>query len=365
MVAVSTVALAQQTQTALDEQLRSGANVTVSSDETIDGDLYASGGQVRVDGTVNGDLVVAGGQIDVTGDVTGDLLAAGGTITVAGAVDGDARMAGGQIRIDGVIGEDLAVTSGQLVIGAGGLIGDNLLFSTGQTTFGGTVDGSVRGTAGSYESTGTVAGSESVTIPQPEQPTLADRVLSWVRRYIGLLLVGALLLALLPRIARGAAIEARERPVPSLGVGLLGIVGFVAVLIGVILATVVLAIPLGLLRLGGLVAAVALGGALTGTTVVYIFTILVGFVAQAVVALAFGRLLLQPGGEASIGMDIARLALGLLILVLLFAIPLLGGFLQFLAVLLGLGALLLLAWRMFRRPVPAAPPPAPVEQPVA
>jgi cytoskeletal protein CcmA (bactofilin family) len=179
MVAVSTVALAQQTQTALDEQLRSGANVTVSSDETIDGDLYASGGQVRVDGMVNGDLVVAGGQIDVTGDVTGDLLAAGGTITVAGAVDGDARMAGGQIRIDGVIGEDLAVTSGQLVIGAGGLIGDNLLFSTGQTTFGGTVDGSVRGLGRCSCWPGACSGDR---FPQPRPPRQSSN--PWLDRRV-------------------------------------------------------------------------------------------------------------------------------------------------------------------------------------
>ncbi|MPZ89319.1 MAG: hypothetical protein GEU81_14875 [Nitriliruptorales bacterium] len=363
-LAVSGVALAQQDQAGIDDRLRTGGDVTVASGETVDGDFYAAGGQVRIAGTVDGDLVVAGGQVDITGEVTGDLLAGAGTVSVSGTVGGDARMAVGQAMVDGDVGEDLVVTSGQLALGSSGTVGDDLLFSTGQTAVSGRVDGGVRGTTGSYEATGTIAGSEAVTVPEPREPTAADQALSWVRRYAGLLLVGALLLALLPRLLRGGAAEVRNRPLPSLGVGVLGVAGFVAALIGITLVTVLLAIVLGLLGFGQVVAAVVFGGLLTGSAVTYAFFLAVLFLAQAAVAIALGRLILRFGREASTGMDIARLALGLLILVLLFAIPRFGRLVEVLAVLWGLGALLLLAWRA-RRPRTEAPVArGPVEQPL-
>ena len=43
---------------------------------TINGDLYASAGQVVVDGTVNGDILVAGGRVSLSGSVSQDVWAA-------------------------------------------------------------------------------------------------------------------------------------------------------------------------------------------------------------------------------------------------------------------------------------------------
>ena len=51
---------------------------------------------------------------------------------------------------------------------------------------------------------------------------MADRVLGGLRRYVSILAIGVLLLWLLPRIFRGAAGTARERPLVSLGVGFRG-----------------------------------------------------------------------------------------------------------------------------------------------
>jgi hypothetical protein len=68
----------------------------------------------------------------------------------------------------------------------------------------------------------------------------------------------------------------------------------------------------------------------------------VAFAAQATVGLALGRLLLRGAGPSFRG-GLGALALGVLVVVLVAAIPLAGGFLEVLVVLLGLGALLLMA----------------------
>jgi hypothetical protein len=76
------------------------------------------------------------------------------------------------------------------------------------------------------------------------------------------------------------------------------------------------------------------------------------FAAPATVGLALGRLLLRTGGR-SFGSWLGALALGVLVVVLVASIPVAGGFLEALVVLLGLGALLLTA--RARRPQVAQP----------
>lgn len=106
----------------------------------------------------------------------------------------------------------------------------------------GAVAGSVLGSTGSYTEAGSVSGSERVNLAEPDEvqePTVADRVLGGLRRYVSILAIGVLLLWLLPRIFRGAAGTARERPLVSLGVGFLGFIGVIVALMLLILITVV------------------------------------------------------------------------------------------------------------------------------
>jgi hypothetical protein len=60
------------------------------------------------------------------------------------------------------------------------------------------------------------------------------------------------------------------------------------------------------------------------------------------VGLALGRLLLRGDGRSFLG-RLGALALGVLVVVLVAAIPVAGGWLEALLILLGLGALLLIA----------------------
>jgi cytoskeletal protein CcmA (bactofilin family) len=342
-VALATLpATAAAQQSELGGKVRSGQEVTVPAEETVQGDLIASAGRVRIDGRVDGDLVASGGEVIVDGTVTGDVLAAAGSTTISGEVGGDVRAGTGQARVEGRIGEDLVLGAGQATVASGAQIGGDLIVGAGQLRLDGAVTGSVLGAAGDYTRTGTVGGSEQVRVGQPEQePTLADRGLDLLRRYVSILVVGLLLLWLLPRAFRGAADAVRGRPLVSLGVGILGFIGVIVLLVLVILVTVLVAIGLGLLGLGPLVGASVYGGILLAAIIVFLLFLVVAFGAQATVGLGLGRLLFR-GPRHSFLKAFVALVIGVVVVVLLSAIPVAGGWLEALLVLLGLGALLLL-----------------------
>jgi cytoskeletal protein CcmA (bactofilin family) len=321
--------------------------VTVAAGETVQGDLVASGGTVRIDGRVDGDLVASGGQVTVAGTVTGDVLVGAGSATISGEVGGDLRAGTGQARIEGRVGEDVLLGAGQATVERGAQIGGDLIFGTGRMVMDGAVAGSILGSAGDYTRGGSVGGSEKVSVQQPEEerePTLTDRALDALRRYVSILVVGLLLLWLLPRVVRGAAAAVRGRPLASFGVGILGVIGVVVLLVLVILVTVLVAIALGLLGLGSLTGTIIFAGILLAAIIVFLFLLAVAFGAQATVGLALGRLLFRGEGRSFLG-GLGALAFGVLVVVLLAAIPVAGGWLEALLVLLGLGALVLMVVR--------------------
>jgi hypothetical protein len=344
-------AAAPAQQSELGGKVRSGREVVIPAGETVQGDLIASGGSVRIDGRVDGDLVASAGQVTVAGTVTGDVLAGAGSTTVSGEVGGDLRAGTGQARIEGRVGEDVALGAGQATVASGAQIGGDLVFGAGRMQMDGAVAGSVLGSATNYTRGGSVGGSERVNLDQAEEeqePTLADRIVDALRRYVSILVVGVLLLWLLPRMLRGAADTVRGRPLVSFGVGLLGFIAVVLALGLLVLVTVLVAVVLALLGLGSLTGLTVFAGLLVAAVVVFLLFLAMAFAAQATVGLALGRLLVR-GADRSFPSRLGALALGVLVVVLVAAIPVVGGWLEVLLVLLGLGALLLLARPSRRR----------------
>lgn len=348
-------AFATAQQPGLHQKFRSGGTITVSAGETVPHDLYIWGGTVRIDGRIEGDLFVAGGTVNVTGPVAGDLFAAGGEVTISGTIAGDLRVAGGTVTVSGPVSEDLLAGAGQFTLSSTARVGQDLIFGTGQTTLNGTVGGGVLGSTGNYIKGGSIAGREEVHVQQPPEerrPNLGQRFLDQVRRYLTIVLFGALLLWLAPRATQSAATLARERPLPSFGVGILTVVGLVIVLIALLLAAIIVAIPLGILGFGRLVLTALLGALLSGSVLIFIFLLAVFFVANAIVGLTIGRLLLGRTGIARSERGWEALLAGVLLIVILTAIPVIGGILNVISVLLGLGALALAGqrWRQARPP---------------
>lgn len=380
---------------------------------TINGDLMAAGETVLITGKVSGDLWAAGSSVTVDGQVGDDLFAAAAAVTLgpnasiaddafggaasvesksgsqvggmfligasqallSGSVTEDLLSGTNRLRLEGTIGGDAKVAVGD----------KNSAFSPASMNFGangpampsvpaGLTFGPEAAVTGSLEYTSpeaySVPGSVSTQVqhqlpPVDEQVSqeisrqdgVTSSLLDNVRRMIALLVVGLLVARLAPYWITGPASRLQARPLPSMGAGLLSLAAFPA-LLGVTLALIIaVAVLFGALTLGGLLGSTLAVGLSGLSLAAVIFFVALGYLPQAIVAYLGGRWILQRMRPASADSLYASLAVGLVVLSLLIAIPFLGGLVQFLAVLGGLGAIALL---ILDRRQPQAPQPAPL-----
>jgi hypothetical protein len=364
------VVLAQGGQ--LGGKVYTGGDITIPASETIDHDIYAFGGTVVVNGKVNGDVVAAGGNVDLNGPVTGDVLAAGGRVNVTGAVSGDVRAAGGQVTVGGDVTEDVLVTGGQVTMS--GRVGQDLIASGSQFTLSGAVTGGAVGSVGTYTKSGSVAGTDSITVTGDQSAAFArapaNPVLDAIRHFLVVLLVAALALWLAPQAMRATEAWVRERSLPALGWGLAAFVGYFVLIIVLVVVMIVLAILFAVLGFGSLLGIDIFGGLVLIAAITLAFIVVAAFVADAIVGLALARLVVARSGRAAPASEswlqgpdrwanLGWLAVGIGIIVVLTSLPIVGGFVKLVVVLLAFGAIWL-AWRQ-RRAGPGLTPAAPPE----
>lgn len=322
-------------------ETRSGGSVVVGEGETVDEDLTAFAGNVVVRGTVNGDLTVFAGNVVVTGTVTGDVEATGGNVRVNGdvgggltgaagtltvgpeaAIDGDVQFGAGTAVVRGEIAGDAAIGADDLTVGPTAAIGGDLEYDAG--SFDRSPDARIGGAVTRNEDLG-----QGEFAPVPAVP-------NWIGALYGFLvnlLFGALLLLVLPGFSGDVARRAIDRPLYMGGYGLLVLIAVPILL--VLFAITIVGIPITLL------------GALLFALAVWIAYLYGAFAVGAwLVSLADSR---NPW---------LALVVGLLVVALVGLVPFLGGLVQFLVSLLGLGALaaaLRAAWRGRRGTSPRVP----------
>jgi hypothetical protein len=145
-----------------------------------------------------------------------------------------------------------------------------------------------------------------------------------------------------------------SRPLSSLAWGLVAFVALVVAMILILILTIALAVMFGYLTLGGLAAMIVGLGMLVNVTLVVSSIAYLSFVAQVVIAYMAGRWLLQKVQPAWAERPVVPLAVGLIVYVILRAVPGLGTLVGWLVVLLALGAL----WDWGRKIVQGSPPPS-------
>jgi cytoskeletal protein CcmA (bactofilin family) len=345
------------------DKLRSGQTVTIPAGETVASDLYVFAGTIRVEGSVDGDLVALGGTIDIPGSVTGDVLAAGGNVSITGTVGGDARVSGGAVSVGGTVTEDLAAAGGQVSVNPSATIGEDMFASAGRLTVDGTVSGDLTASTGTYDKAGTVGGTEDVVIttdrsepsapvsPTPEQ-TVTSRAIDAIQHFLVVLLVGGVLLWLAPQAYAATKDTIQRRPIPAAGWGLLGLIGYVLVLMAIVIAMIVFAVLFGLVGFDDLVGLDILGGIVAMLGVTLGFVVVCAYLADAIVGAAVAGLLMR--GQASVRRtrEFGVLTVGAAGVVVLSAIPVIGPWVKLVVVVLGLGAVLLAWWSARRPPQP-------------
>lgn len=335
---------------ALALELRSDGTVTIPQGQVINDDLVVSGGTIMMQGEVTGDLVVAGGTVDVSGPVRGDLIAAGGTIRVMQPVGGSMYVAGGTVTISSTIGRNALVAGGTTQFAQASRVARDLVVSGGTVTVAGAVTRDVKAYGGNVTvaDTATIgrnllvrAGTPNVAagatvggqrIVQRTQEREHGRrgwfgaMLVWrILMGIALFIAGLLFTLIAPVLTEQTVGMTRAHPWASLLTGLIILI-VVPIAVFILLLTVI-GIPLALILLG-----------------LYWFA---SFIAPIFLAIYLGRLILRRHREGFI----LPLLVGVAIYTLVRLIPFLGGLVNFVVLLFGLGALFLAIQARTARPM--------------
>lgn len=385
-----------------DNLYATGGSVVI--DGTIRGNLVAAAGQVTINGTVEGNVyvgsqslvingkvddVVAGAQAFQLGpnaSVSGSIVYFGYSLeTLQGSsIQNDILFYGSQALLAGQVGRDLkggmagfelrgsVGRNVDLVVGSRNasstpfMSGGSMPSSITMPSVGGGVriaDGAQIGSRLDYSAPeqGDISSGARVTGPtnwtriEPQDnrgfngvnwfTTPGFSLLSEIQRFLTLLLIGLLLVWVFPRWMDRMAEPVQARPLPTLGWGFVALCLFILVVILVPIVAILLAILFGLATLGGLAWMTGIVGILGEIGIVVGFIVFVSYIAHAVVGYVLGKWLLARVQPSLAQGRVLPLVVGLLILVILTAIPIIGGLIGFAAVLLGLGAL----WRQFRR----------------
>jgi len=393
----------------IDDDLYVGAG-TFTLDGTVKGDLIAFGGTITINGTVEGDLLTAGQAVIINGVVEDDVRASGAALTVspgatigddlvggayslemaqgsqvegdllfggfqallAGDVAGDVKVAANSVAITGSIGGDVDAEVGEAGEGPpfspfmfmpgmpqvptvpGGLtVGPNASVG-GKLSYSGPVEIETPAGIDAEYTAPIVAPGEEVE----KAPSIGQRVLNWVldfiRSFISLLIVGLLVVWLAPKCVKQFVDVLAEKPLPSLGWGVVGIFAIPIALLIVVGFSAALAVIFGLLTVGDLSATSILIGLYLAFSIFLVAYLMAVWGAKIIVSVWLGRLIAQRSSTSLEQSRIWSFLIGMVIVVLLTSIPFIGGLLGFAITLLGLGALGLWLWQSYKSETTAA-----------
>ncbi|MDO8576009.1 MAG: hypothetical protein Q7R90_01710 [bacterium] len=350
-------------------ELRIGESPSFSSSETVQKDLYLAGGNVTSSGKVTGDLGIGGGNILVNGPVSQDLFVGGGSITIVADVGDDLRVAGGNIILSGKVGNDLVAAGGQTSISGGGVGGDvlwaggmlrvdapvggNMQLAGGEVVINSRVRGNV-----SFKGQKLILGKDAVIdgnldySAQKEATMEAGAVVKGKTNFeqlknvvpktsgkgiiaiLSLLFLGKFLSLLVFALAFGlffrryAALlvdNAVAQPLLETGRGL--IILIVLPVVSIMLLVTLIGVPLGILGLIGFAALLLVASPLAA--------IIVGSVVH--------KWMFKPAEYQIVWQTIL---LGVAVYTLLGLIPVLGGIVKFVLILLAIGSMMKIKWDM-------------------
>ena len=312
------------TQPVAGDLLAAGREIIVA--DKVGGDAAAAGGSVRLDGTISDNTYAAGGQVYVNGTIARNARLAGGTVEIypSSRIEGGASIAAAQIRMNGSLGGYLQATGGNIYIN--GPVGGDVEAMGGQIELGpnARINGKLR-----YRSRSELKQDPGAQVlggieQLPFQGRMARRagrgflwglLLFWT---LGLMLVVAILLVLLPGFPKViTTLEARP--------GMSALLGF-ALLVCIPIASLILLITL-------------IGAPLALLTIAAYFVLL--FVGYLAAAAAIGDWILKRvrhGTLETIGWRVAAAICGIFIIALLGRVPVLGGLIGFVALIMGMGA---------------------------
>jgi cytoskeletal protein CcmA (bactofilin family) len=334
-------------------------NFELAAGTTVHTDLIVFADSTRIDGDVDGDVIAWSRDVTVNGHVKGDVIAFAQELRVNGTVGGNVRAFAQKVELNSTVARNVSAWVGDFDLNQSAHVDGTITLGTGDAVLDGTADGDLLAFGGHIaiqgllESNALVHSGEMTIGPKAEvkgklkyegrkPPDVSPsakfgtpmetvlkmedsegskysspmyywhQVLKWAAGFV----FGLALLLLAPGFFFDAASACRKYA-PALGFGVL-----------LLFATPIAAV----------IVCVTIVGLGVGITAMLLWLIAL-YAAHVVVGLWLGETILGAG--VGVGAALARLALGLLILRIVFMLPFVGGWVGLLVIIWGIGALAL------------------------
>jgi cytoskeletal protein CcmA (bactofilin family) len=121
--------------------------VAVRAGEIYKGDFFGLGDSIEISGIVEGDVYLLGSQIMIDGIVQGDVIAIGGSVDVAGKVMGNVRILAGQVTIGGEVTRNTTLIAANAQMPFSGDVGGNVIILAGNSDLAATIGGNAMAVA--------------------------------------------------------------------------------------------------------------------------------------------------------------------------------------------------------------------------
>ena len=349
----------------------------------IGSDFFGAGGSVNLTDAVAGDAFLAGGNVSTASEIQGDLMAAGGEVSVGGAVGDDLYAAGGEVRLDAIVSGNGRIGAGDVSVGPATVVDGALTLNGGRIRFEGNTHDYLQANGGEVRIDGTVHGDAEVRAERVQvgpaariggklivhaerEPVIADGAvidggvefqeadinvrfddgdavrdvsvdhgvgsILWI---LGVFVAGVLFTLAFPAYSARAADWIGREPLRSLGLGFVVLVCLP--ILALLLLVTIVGIPLALILF-----------------MLYLLLLFLGWVTAALFVGRKGLSLVRSDQPPSTAWRIGALLAAVVALWLLGQVPLVGGWITFAALVLGIGALVWQGWPR-RSVAPAVP----------
>lgn len=215
-----------------------GDNYTLTSGNTLSGDLVVMGGaaEIQAGALVEGSVVIMGGSLNVSGTIQGDLVLIGGvaSLTSTAVVEGDVVTIGGSLQKD-----------------EGATIKGEIIDSSGST-----IDFDGKSFVAPFTAPPAVTGPQDINVDYNPLRGVAEALLQAL--LLGLL--AALVVVLLPNATNRVGNAITSQPVIAGGLGCLTLIIVpIAIFILVLLSVFIITIPITISLIGIIAVALAAG----------------------------------------------------------------------------------------------------------
>jgi hypothetical protein len=310
---------------------------------TSSGNAFGAGDDLQINQDIKGDLILAGSELEINGNTGDDLIGAGKDVVVNGNVSGNIIVAGGSVKINGNVGGDVAAIGGQITLSRSSVVDGDILLGGGTIKLAGIINGNGEVSTGTLQTGNDFGIKGNLTLQANNYPSdLKNKVrgnlnitktnakedqyenvskgfdiFGFIVGLLTSLALGLILIYLFPNFVSGVAELIKDSPLKT---GLLGFLGLIFLpLLSIILLITIFGLTLSFL--------------------IIMFLLLALLIATIPVKMLAGEIIYNKILKKDAGKMVYYL-IGVIVFAILYEIPLIGGLIRFIALLIGLGAII-------------------------